>query len=318
MLNLVNFYQNLTVMLLIIVLGIFACRKKILTDASIESITSFVLKVAFPVAVLGSIVRGLTFGNPLLLWGLIVGAAVLVLRIILAELLYLRRFWGKSTHEYRFALIAGNVVFLGYPLIGAAFGDDGIIFFGGFIVPEMLALIFYGIPVFRKHSKRPKITINVKTIGVLVAGAGIIGIIMLAFPLGQPVITQTLEIIGGLTTPLALICIGHMLSKTKVRELFSSIRIIFVSSVGLVITPILAWLALLIATNIFSLDIPPMVRGAIILMQALPTATILALLANEYKEKDFKSEGSQIVALSTILSAVTVPIIAWVFIYLLG
>jgi predicted permease len=304
-----------------IALGFLLSKLKILTNPGIKSMTNLILTVVLPLAFFRSFPDGFSAEYwGLFLWGLIAGGAVLIAVILLSRIIFHKRFAKKHANEYQFAFVFNNTSFIGYPLVSATFGQDGLVAYAGFMIPWVLLVFTYGIWLFKKdYSWRDtlKSLINPNIIGITL-GAIFFVLSIQIFPLGDRILgTAT-----GLATPLSLFCIGYMLSQAKFKTLFKRWQVVVVCVLQLIVPATLTWAVLTL------LGAPPVAVSVLTLMQALPTAALLGLLDQKYNtkevvkivngeptlestqaSKDYQSEAGEIVALSTVLSAITVPLI---------
>ena len=106
--------------------------------------------------------------------------------------------------------------------------------------------------------------------------------------------------VGSATTPLSVICIGYMLSKAEFRKLIKRWRLMLTALIQLFVGPAVTYMALSF------LLFPSEVVSVCTLIQTLPTATSLGLFATKYGGNEI--ESSELVAISTIFSAGTMPL----------
>jgi predicted permease len=235
------------------------------------------------------------------------GAVVIVVAIIVAHLIFRPRSFTKNFHEHQFAFIFNNASFLGYPLTLAIFGPSALIPYSGFILVFNLALFSYGVWLFERtltwrHLR--DIFFNHNIIAVL------LGLICFLFswPVPPP-LTQAASYLAALSTPLSLLCIGFMLSQVHLSSQWRhSGRFIITCLLQLTLMPLLTFIALTL------LGLPAATKQVLVLLQALPTATSLAIFAEKYGGN--KDEASELVIASTVLSAITLPIIMWLLLQL--
>ena len=154
-------------------------------------------------------------------------------------------------------------------------------------------------------------TLNIKTNGrkalfSLVRNPLLIAILLgflisfLQISLPQP-ITSTLELLSRIALPLILITIGISLSFAEIKKNW------FLTSVGtsikLLIMPLVAYI---IMTYVFG--VTGQLLAVVVLFAAMPTAISSYTFAKEFKS-DAKLASTSI-SLSTLLSLITIPIIA--------
>jgi predicted permease len=107
--------------------------------------------------------------------------------------------------------------------------------------------------------------------------------------------TQTMSLISGINTPLAMIISGVYLAQADLKLMFSSKDLYLISP---------------IATLLFLMILPKdlyTAKLAILIAASAPTGSNVAIYAQQY-EKDYSS-AVLIVCITTILSIITLPII---------
>ena len=118
-------------------------------------------------------------------------------------------------------------------------------------------------------------------------------------------INDSIKMIGGLTSPLSMMVIGASLGVIHLNEMIKDIKLILFTFLKLLVVPILA--ALVIKNLIGG----GMISGMTLIMLATPVGSMNAILTQEYGG-DYETAAKG-VALSTILSVVTIPIVFALF-----
>jgi len=197
------------------------------------------------------------------------------------------------------AIVFGNVVFMGFPIVGAIFGKEALFFVA-------VADIFYYVLIFslgvvlmtggRMERFDPKVLINP---GII---ATIIGFILFLSSVKIPTpFIESITILGSVTTPLAMIIVGALLATFPAREMLGDWRSGVISLAKLVVVPVLIWLVL----RPFIAD--PLLLGVLITLAAMPVGANVSIFAEEYGAN--ASLASQFVFVSTVASLVTIPLI---------
>ncbi|MDR0957143.1 MAG: AEC family transporter [Candidatus Nomurabacteria bacterium] len=297
------FYSSLATIVLIIAVGYFISKMKWFNESANKAIVTILLNIGLPCALFYSFPG--EFSQQHLtnfLWGVGGGILVFLAAVVVSKILFPRKRNPKNYYESQFAYIFNNASFLGFPLVSAIFGQDGLVPYSGFIIIFSITLFGYGAPLVsgRLHIKDIlKAFINPNVIAV------ILGFLVFLFSLQLPKFaSDTIHYVGSITTPMSLICIGFMLSRAKIRQVFRKFNVVFVCAAQLLIGPMLTFAVLKL------IGAPHSVISILVLIQALPTATTLALFAEKYR--DDTGNASEIVAVSTVLSAVSLPIIIMV------
>jgi predicted permease len=302
--ELASFYARLGSIALIMLLGFFLGKKKIIDTHTNKAIVNLLLMVFMPASLFAAFPNEYNQQtSSLFVSGLVAGFVVMFALIILSRIIFNKYIYkGELRFESQFALIFNNATFLGYPIISSTFGEEGIVPYCGFIIAFNIALFSYGVFLFeRKLSK--KLFLGIVTNPNIIAV--ILGMLVFLFGLKLPdSITSAVGFTGNATTALSLICIGFMLSHADFKKLIKKWRLILTAAIQLIIGPLVTYFLLL------ALHFPKEVIIVCTLIQALPTATSLGLFAAKYGGNDI--ESSELVTISTILSIVTMPVMVGV------
>ena len=296
-----DFYARLGTIALIMILGFFLGKKKIIDTRTNKVIVNLLLMVFMPASLFAAFpAEYKQETSQLFVSGLIAGFIIMFALIILSRIIFNKYFYkGELRYESQFALIFNNATFLGYPIVSSTFGEQGVIPYCGFIIAFNIALFSYGVFLFeRKVSKKlfAEIVTNPNIVAV------VLGMLVFLFGIRLPsFITSAVSFTGNATTALSLICIGFMLSHANFKKLIKKWRLILTAVIQLIVGPVMTYFLLL------ALHFPEEVIVVCTLIQALPTATSLGLFAAKYGGNDI--ESSELVTISTTLSIVTMPVI---------
>ncbi|MCL2037677.1 AEC family transporter [Candidatus Saccharibacteria bacterium] len=305
------FYTSLLTVGIIIAVGFFAGKRKFIDERTNKMLVNLLLNIAWPAALLGAFPG--EFKPELLqtfLYGAGGGVVVLGAAIIVSRLLFPKKKFTKNYFEYQFAFIFNNASFLGFPLVSSIYGQAGLVPYAGFILVFSLALFGYGVMLFREKFswlEAAKTFLNPNVIAVLVGLTFFIFSYKLPLPVGNAV-----GYIGAMMTPMSLIVIGYMLSQAKLGAIFRKKVLVLTCLAQLTLGPLITFIVLKL------IGAPSDVVHILVLIQALPTATSLGLFAAKYRGDNAReSSASELVTISTIMSAVTLPIVMWAMFSLL-
>ena len=298
--NLIDFYSRLGTIALILVLGFFLGKAKLITTKTNRDLVNLLLTVFMPASLFNAFPATYSDAtSELFVSGLVAGVVVMLALVIASRIIFAKGLYkGEFRFESQFALIFNNATFLGYPIISSTFGEQGIIPYCGFIIAFNIALFSYGVYLFERK-------VSAKLIKGIVTNPNIIAVLLgvLVFLLNFPVprfIKDAVGFTGNATTALSIICIGFMLSHADFKKLIKKWRLILTAAIQLIIGPLITYFLLV------ALHFEQEVIVVCTLIQALPTATSLGLFAAKYGGNDI--EASELVTISTILSIVTMPV----------
>lgn len=298
--ELTAFYARLGAIALIMALGFCLGKFKLISTNTNKEITNLLLTVFMPASLFMAFPGTYDKASADLFFsGLLGGVLVMLMLIILAKLIFNQKLFGKElSYESQFGLVFNNATFLGYPIVSTTFGPNGILAYCGFIVAFNIALFSYGIWLFEHKIIFKLIRSVIFNPNIL---AVILGMVLFLLNIHLPsFVTDAVGYIGGATTPLSIICIGFMLSQSKLFKVFKKWRLLVTALIQLIIGPLVTWGVLTL------LGFPTEVVQVCTLIEALPTATSLGLFAVKYGGNAV--ESSELVTISTLASIVTMPI----------
>lgn len=285
----------------VIILGWFARQRGFIPPEFLGPANRLVFYIAIPAMVFGAIAESSlkTDFNPQVL-GLTMGAIVLsfALTCLASTRIHLppRRsgtFIQNSFH--------GNLGYIGLAVVYYFLGSDGFAAAGiltGFIMIlqnflSVFVLQFYADTVSSRHNPRRIIT---KIVGNPVIVSAIAGISFALTGASLPVIVvRTLDIISGMSLPLALLLIGASLSFDLIRSRL--LHLVLANFIKLVLLPGVGWI-------LYSFwEITPELYLPGLILLASPSATISYVMAREMNgDAEFAVAA---ISSTTLLSALT-------------
>lgn len=298
--------QQMSVLFLFMILGFFCGKRKVLTDEATKAISWIVVNIANPALILSASVSGTATmkGAELLK---VFGIAILVfvfLIVISAFLPFVLRVSAEDKGVFRVMTIFSNIGFMGFPVISAVYGADALLYASLFLFPYNILIYTYGIMAMgKKRDGEKKFQLKkIFNVGVL---ACIVSISIYLTDIPMPtVVTTTVTSLSNLTAPLSMFVIGQSMIHIKAGELFRDVRLFAFSIIKLILLPIAGILLL----RIFVHD--SMILGVCMIMLATPVGSMTAMLAQQYDGNYFLA--SKGVALTTILSVATIPLVSWI------
>lgn len=287
------------IMLILIIVGIICKKTKIITDDGNKELSKLVLTVVNPIVIL---MAYQTDYKPQLVKNLLIAFGLSILSyiiLIVAAYLLIPQKDGRETQIERFSAIYSNCGFMGIPLVNALFGSEGIFYLTAFLTVFNLVVWTHGIILISGERNLKNI---VKVFYSPVITSIVLGIIMFFAQIRLPdIITDSLNFISNLNTPLAMIVSGVTIADTKILKLLKKPGIYYVSFLKLILLP-------LILIAVFSLfNVNEQVRITVLVAASAPAAAMCTLQCIRYEKNSLYA--SEIFAASTILSVVTLPII---------
>ena len=288
-------FQQVLVMFLLAAIGFFAFRIGKITSEGSKTIGNLLIYVSLPaVIVKGFLVERTPERIQALLVSMAVCAAVLGLCILIARLIF------RTDAIAAFGASFSNPGFFGIPLITAVLGDHAVFFVAPYIAFLNLLQWSYGVSLLtgERTGLKPK---YVLTAPFMIAT--LTGLVLFFFRISlHPILTKTLELSAGLNTPLSMFAVGVYLAQCKFGHMLKNKKVYAVSAVRLVLIPLAVLLIMAVIPGIHQ-DI----RLSVLIAAACPVGSNLAVYA-QLHNKDY-TYAVETVAVSTLLSIVTIPLI---------
>lgn len=295
MLTLILFKQ-IAIMALLMAVGVYLSRRGFLTDQGTKELGAILLRCIIPCVIIKSYITQFS-RERLIQLALSAGLALMgfAVAMALAYLLY-----GKRRRIENFSAAFCNAGFVGIPLVQAVIGEEGVFFVAASIALLNLFQWTYGVYIMTDRRD----AISLKTIAKNpVVIAIVIGAALFLLRVPVPgVVTSTLGYIAGMNTPVAMILMGTYMAKLSPRQLLDR-RAVGCVLVRLVLAPavilLLLWVLPIRDVN---------VAMAVFLAAATPVGANICVFAQQY-DCDY-TFSVMTVCLSTVLSIVTIPLLA--------
>lgn len=212
-------------------------------------------------------------------------------------LLLFRRQEPKTRSVLRFGAAYGNVGFMGIPLLTVILGPETLIYGAAASALMNLFQWTHGAAALGGKCSLKRAVINPGVIPLLVAFALYLPGIRL-----PSTVCTALKFLGDLNTPLGMVIIGAQMASANLVEVFTQPRLYGAAAFKLLAAPAITALVLL------PFRFSPMLYCICVILAATPTAGSTSLLSQHFDQDT--TSAAQLVALSTILSIVTLPIFA--------
>lgn len=305
--ELTQVYSQLGILFSLMFFGYVLGKINIITSAGIEAFSKLIVKVALPALIISAMMITITpekFNRALYIlllsvatYGLAYSVAVIASKWLVKD--------KSERGVYSFAIVFSNAGFMGYPVLGAMFGQEVIFYAAVYNITFNILLYTLGIKLLQtgnneKNKISYKLLINP---GII---ASLIGLILFFTQMPLPgFIKGAVEYVGTLTTPLSMITIGAMLSTLPLKTMFTRIKVYEFAFIRLIILPVLTLLLLryiLKVEDSWLIGIPVIVAG-------MPVASNTAMMAKEYGNNP--DIASQTILISTVFSCVTIPLLTY-------
>ncbi|MEW9123875.1 MAG: AEC family transporter [Thermotaleaceae bacterium] len=305
--------NQIFILFLLLLMGYVSKRLKIISNDMNRDLSNLVIKVALPALIISSL-SSYDFEKEMLIKSgalIVISCAVYGLSIFIAAVV--PKFYGvegTTKDIFQFMTVFSNVGFMGYPIINAIYGEQGVFYTALYNLPFNAVLWTYGVMVLSRPMAAPKQvvldnrgSVQIKQLinpGLVSVMIGLC-LFMTSTKLPGPVFSA-FQAMGNTSTPLSMIFIGSILADTKVRAIFTNSKIFVASTLRLVVIPVIVMVVLRL------LGFEGMMVGIPVLISAMPVAANCAIMSTTYGNDYYLA--SQGIFISTLLSMATIPLIA--------
>ena len=228
--------------------------------------------------------------------------AILLLTGLAVTMLLSVRIKDENVPIMRFACIFSNAAYMGFPLIQALFGDEGLLYTSVFFTAFNILLWTVGYAMVSKKVRIKEIIHSILTTPVIITV--VIGLIIYLGRIPVPdIIKQPLSYIGSMNTPLSMIITGMIVAGTDLKKLVRNKLLFFIIAVRMLIIPE-------ICLGLFVIfDVHGMIPSIVLLLESCPTAAITTVFSVRFQYDEDLAAGA--VVITTLLSIITLPVCAY-------
>ncbi|NLM51819.1 MAG: hypothetical protein GX197_03215 [Firmicutes bacterium] len=299
-------FNQMIVMVLLVAAGYFFYKKGIIDDPAAEKLSRLLSTYIIPASIIVSFQRPYESALAKDLFSLfLTGLGSFLLSILLAQKVYPPQKFANYA-DRQMCIIFTNNGFLAFPLLEGMFGSLGVFLGSAHLAAMNLVLWTYGVYLMEENGKQLSLKKIVANPGVL---AFLCGVIVFVSPVKLPHnIFLALKYLSGIMTPLAMIVLGSFIAQISVKSYFNDYSVRQASFYRLIVIPAVTMLIL------YFLPLALTAKIVLLVAVAAPTAVVSPMFAKIYHTDYLFS--TRVVALSTLLSIITLPLIITVFTYL--
>ncbi len=291
----------------IVIVGYVAGRLGYMGGEFDKKLSSLVINFTCPALILASAMTGELPDRRLILP--LLGISTLTYILLTGVAFLLPRFLTKKKDDegiVGFALMFGNVGFMGYPVVASIFGQQAVFYAAVLNVVNTFAVFTIGTILVvgdlsdKRHFQK-KVLYSTPMLSaylaMLIVALGIDGI--------PGVISQPLTMIGNITVPAALLIIGSSMSQLSARSMLGNMTVYSTTVFRLLLIPIgLYYLCSALGFDSYVVNINTLVV-------AMPVATYGTILCLKYNRDTTLITETTLI--TTLLSMITIPLLTILF-----
>lgn len=296
--NFLSVALKVMILFLLIGVGFVLGRKKIITDVGSDQMNNLLIYVVIPCIMVDALQIDRTQIPDRNLWfALIAGLLCVLVATVIGSFCFNKQPDGRK-QVLKFGAMFSNCGFMGFPMIQEILGDEGMVY--GAIINAVITIAMWtiGFVVMRKEGEKiplSKTLLNPGSIGFL------IGLPLMLFSIQIPDPFQSaLGFFADMNTPLAMLCVGFFISRTKLLNILREKVLYGLVSLRLLLIPAVTTGILLL----FQSDYVPL--AAAVIQCCAPSAAMTAVFAGRFRHDT--ALAAEVVAFSSLLSILTIPL----------
>ncbi len=287
------------IMAMLIAVGIVLKSRGKITEEGRECLTNIVVDVIIPCSIVKSFI-GQGDAKTLLASLPIIGLSVLIMVMcsVLGKLCF-RRLGPQARTLAEYGLINSNCMFIGLPVVVSLLGDEGGLLQSLYMIFVRCYIWSYGMSLFTGKGANLRETVKKATTNPAMIAA-MIGIVLMLTGIQMPeVLDRTMGYFSDCLMAMSMVLIGTVLCGMDLRHIFRA-DVWWYNFIRLIVAPGLALGICLILHTSY------MITAVAVVLAAMPSASLTAVFAARY-HYDLEY-GSLIVATSTVVSILTIPL----------
>ncbi|MBE5964807.1 MAG: AEC family transporter [Lachnospira sp.] len=298
------------VLFILIGAGFVGAKSGVIKQEGKKAFSDLLIYLVVPAMIIDSYMSKFdskVFGN--LMWAFLISAILLLSGLGISFLLTAKQ-KGKDVAILRFSCIFPNAAYMGFPLIRALFGAEGLLYASAFVTMFNVLLWTVGYAIVSGEIKLKAVLKNVLATPVLVSVA--IGLVLYLTQLPVPqLLRQPINLLGSMNTALSMVITGMIIAGSSMKRLLANKKILFVIAVRMLVVPVVCF-AIYYVTSRFgileAIGLSTMVMQVLLIQESCPTAAMTSVFAVQFGHDEDLAAGA--VVITTFLSILTLPILA--------
>ena len=308
-------FQKLLVLFGFMLIGYLSYKKKWISDDTSSQISGLIVNIFNPALIISGVIGSVGNGN----WNLVIMdlilAVILFVVLILISPAFVRILGVKKDERniYAVMLIFSNLGFMGFRslknYIEELYGRGAIFYVALYTLVYNILFYTYGIYLFEKEramqtGQKAKIIFHWKKMINPGMVACLAALLIFAFQIDAPApAVSFVQYLGNAAIPLSMIITGVSLAKMPLIEVFKDIKMYQFTFLKMLVIPVIA----AFVVRLFHLN--PVLSGIMVLMFGMPNGSMAVMMAIDYGlDSSICSRG---IVLTTLLSIITLPIVAY-------
>lgn len=293
--------QQVIILFLLIGCGFVAVKTGVLKQEGKQTLSNLLLYLVVPAMIVHSYM--MEFSEEIL-HNLLAAFGMSVLAILIGTaitLLLTARRKDRRAPIFRFACVFSNAAYMGFPLISALFGAEGLLYASAYVTVFNILLWTMGYGMVSGSSNPKEVARSLLHTPVLYAMVVGLAVYLLQIPVPN-LIAQPIDLLSGMNTPLSMLITGMLIAAGDLKSIVCDRHIWKLAALRMVLIPA-------VCVAVFALlGFHGMSSQVVLLLECCPAAAITSVFAVQFGHEERFAAGS--VVLTTLLSIVTLPLCA--------
>ncbi len=301
---------QITILAVVVIIGAAAAKFRVFTSDSKDVLSKIIFNISLPLMLFTNFFR--LEATPRLVSNSITVLSVsgfVILFLLFTGWLVSRifRLKGMEAAVFKTHSMFGNTIFLGFPLITALYGFEGLLYASMFQLVSSILMWTVGVIILSHGNgiswkKSLLRVVNPNTIATLSG----LAFFLLSVKLPE-VLLKPMTDLGSANTWLSMLYIGAMLVFSNVAGMLRRKSLYIISFSRLVLGPALLIMLFYFIGSVAGFAPDKLVTSVIILEASMPCMATVVIMAKEFGSDDALAVGN--VFVSTIFSILTLPLV---------
>ena len=297
-------YVVMITLFAIVVVGYVAGRLGYFENGFDRHLSRLVINITCPALILSSSMSGELPDRRYILP--LLGISILTYVVLTAAAWVLSRILTRKVADrgvVAFALVFGNVGFMGYPVVASIFGHQAVFYAAVLNVVNTFAVFTIGTMMITGGEGSDAECFSKKVLYSTPMLSAYLSMLIVALGIDNipDYVSQPLTMIGNITVPAALLIIGSSMSQLPLRALMGNLTVYGTTLFRLALLPVGVHFLCL------ALGFDPFVTSINTVVIAMPVATYGTILCLKYNRDT--TLIAEVTFITTLLSMLTIPLL---------
>lgn len=305
--------KQVLAMALMVVMGFVATKKKIVNGEECRIISKVLVYVVTPCCLIDAF-QGEFDVRKIEALGIALILSFVFYVLYLAAAWGMERGWPHLTPGEQCSVLYCNSGNLVIPIVGGVVGGEFVIYTCAFMFAQSMFMWTHGQA---KLGGDPDLSVKKILTNTCIASM-LVGLVLFLLNIQLPgALGTAVSSMGSCIGPFSMLVTGVLLAEADLKGAFTHMRTYLVMAMRLIIYPLGSMVLLLIVGRIWDHPQKLDVLTVLMLCASAPPASAVTQVAQLYGSQESRYISS-ITAVSTVLSAVTMPLLCLLFRFLMG